>query len=317
MRKAGFAMPLVLGMVAILSLTLATAILSLRGLNEQTRLAKAGAEFEQTAMTAEARLAYLMVTEPFGAASIDVGSSRRSGQGQAQTPPTARLFLDARPYMYRLNADGPAYLAQVQDEAGLINLYQMDQLQLQRLFEWAGLSADDAETLAGELVAYNADPTTHQPMRRPVEIFRLAAAAQLITDRVWRRLESRMVAYPDTRAANINTAPAEVLKIWFDLSDDQAQEIVDNRDDDQPLTSTAQIGVATGVNQNFALTGGRLRFHLTDPVSGLSYQSSLVFTWNNGTRPVWVENVQVTRPRSPPVLPEEAEDFPPIPDIAS
>jgi hypothetical protein len=325
-QKSGFALPLVLGMVVVLALTLGVTVTSLQGLNEQTRLARDGAAFEVAAATAEARLQYLMVTEPFGAASIDIGASRRlgpQGQGEAQTPPDEQLFLNGRPYVFR-NApeviDAPAYLLEVQDEAGLVNLYQMDVLQLQRLFEWAGLESRDAENLANELVAYNADPTLHQPMRRPAELYRLDGAKELITDRVWRRLADIVTSYPDNRAVNINTASPEALRIWFDLTEERAQDIVadrDLRDDDAPLTSLADIGVVVAVNQNFAFTGGRLRFYFSDPATGLSYQSSLIFTPNSATRPVWTENPQTLKLPEIPVLPEEPQDFPQIPDLAS
>lgn len=323
--KQGFALPLVLGMVAILTLTFAVALTSLNGLNEQRRLAQAGAELEMAAATAEARLQYLMVTEPFGAASIDIGASRRIGganQANAQTPPTEQLFLNARPYLWRddPSAEGPFFLAEVQDEAGLINLYQADAQQLRRLFEWAGLDTRDAENLANEIVNYNLDPTLHQPMRRTVELFRLEGAKQLITDRVWRLLADRITTYPDNRAVNINTAPPEVLRIWFDLTEDRASEIVedrDERDDDAPLTSTQDIGVVVTRQQNYAFTGGRLRFFLTDPVTGLSYQSSLVLTPNSATRPVWSENPQTIKLPQKPELSEELPDFPQIPDFAA
>lgn len=325
-RRSGFALPLVLGMVVVLALTLGVTVTSLNGLNEQTQIAKGGAAFETAAATAEARLQYLMITEPFGASSIDIGSSRRmgpQGQGEAQTPPTAQLFLNDRIYVWREaaeNPDLPAYLAQVQDEAGLVNIYQVDALQLQRLFEWAGLEARDGENLANELVAYNLDVTAHEPMRRPVELYRLEGAKALLTDKIWRRLAARITSYPDTRRVNINTAPAEVLQILFDLSPEEAAEIVrdrDLRDDDAPFTSAADIGAVTVQNQNVAFTGGRLRFTFTDPVTGLSYQSSLIFTPNSATKPVWTENPQTLKLPAKPALPEEPQDFPQIPDFAA
>src|SRR5690606_13650401 len=156
----------------------------LADLHTETRAATVRMEFEREALSAESRMAYLAATEPFGAASLNIGAVRTPtptggrGGGQAQAAPVtveaqAYLMLDGRRYVWRAAEAAPPYLAQVQDEAGLINLYDADVLQLTRLFSRLGLEQIDAENLANELVAYNLDPTAHVPMRKPAELFRL------------------------------------------------------------------------------------------------------------------------------------------------
>ena len=224
--KSGFALPLTLMLVAVLTLTFAVAVGALKNLKDQTVLAIKSADFEAEQMTAEARFTYLVLTEPLGAASLDIGAPRQQATGGVTVVPDAQLFLDSRPYRWRINTDASPYVVSVQDEAGLINIYQSDVLQLTRLFTRAGMAEGDADTLANELITYKVDPTAHIPMRRLSEIYRLENATSFLSEKIWRYLQDRTTLYPDNRAVNINTASAEALSILFDLSDTQAEQVV-------------------------------------------------------------------------------------------
>lgn len=324
------ALPMVLLLTAVLSLTLFAVISSLDGLRRETAQVKHAAEFERAALTAEARFEFLAITEPFGSDGLYVEGVRDQGGGSFPgyaLPELATtgvvLGIAGQPYRW-LEADGdPEYRVAIQDEAGLVNIYQADVAMLTRLFLEAGLGDSDATNLANELIAYNTDAALHQPMRRPAEIYRLDSAADLLTEPVWRKLQNLIVSYSDSSSVNINTAPAEVLKIWFDLSDDQAQAIVDQRQGDTRtpgvniLTSPEQIGVAPIGAQTYAFTGGRLRFEFTDPATGDTYQSSLVLTPNHIERPVWIENARTRHLKPQPDPDDELQDFPEIPRLAS
>lgn len=329
--KAGVALPLVLLLTTVLGLTMLAAISSLTGLRRETAQAKHQAEFERLAMTAEARFQFLAMTEPLGSDGVYVGGIRNAGGGRFPGyaipqlgPDGLVLFYDGRPYRWRADTSAADYRVAIQDEAGLVNLYQADLPMLTRLFLQAGLEETDATNLANELVAYNATPELHQPMRRPSEIYRLESASTLLTGPVWRRLRDLLVSYPDSRTVNINTAPAEVLKIWFDLSDQQVEDIVRQRvpETDTPgsavITSPEDIGVTAPAGaQIYAFTGGRLRFKFIDPTTGDSYQSSLVLTPTHIERPVWVENARTQHLKPQPDPDDELQDFPEIPRIAS
>jgi len=330
--KAGIALPLVLLLTTVLALTMFAVVSSLAGLRRETAAAKHGAEFQRAAMTAEARFTFMAITEPLGSDGLYVEGLREPQQGRfpgyaiPQLASTGSiLYLDNRPFRWR-EADGPAgdYRVSVQDEAGLVNIYQADVAMLTRLFLNAGLGDTDATNLANELIAYNADPALHQPMRRPSEIYRLDSAPDLLTDRVWRRLADLIVSYSDSSAANLNTAPASVLKIWFNIDQDQAERIVADR---QPtgstpgsavMTSPDSIGLAAPAGaQIYAFSGGRLRFRFTDPATGDTYQSSLVLTPNHVERPVWIENARTRHLKSQPDPEDELQDFPEIPRLAT
>lgn len=326
--KAGFALPLVLTTVAVLTLVFAISLRSLANLRAETRLALSRAEFGRLALTAEARMQYLMATEPFAAAAIELGLPRPAGANpqtlQIPEPgPFGSIYLDARPYLWREtpgDAALPAYVAAVQDEAGLVNLYDADVNQLTRFFEQiVGLPFSDAELLANELIEYNLDPTLHPPMRKTSELYRLPSASSVLSDAAYRRLSEKAVSYPDSRAVNMNTAPVDVLAVLFDLPLEDAQEAVEMRASGLNLRTPAEIGAnIQAQGRNFSRSGGRLRFMFTDPATGLSYRSSLVITPNSAERPLWVENPQVVRLSSPmETYADDLEEFPEIPDYTA
>lgn len=324
------ALPLVLLLTAVVGATMMASILSLSGLRRETAQARREAEFERLALIAEARFQFLALTEPFGSDGLYVGGARDEAGGRfpGYALPTLGdggkiLAIDERPYRWREAGQSADYRVTVQDEAGLVNLYQADVAMLTRLFSTAGLNDTDATNLANELIAYNAEPELHRPMRRASEIYRLENAPSLLTDRIWRNLSESIVAYPETRAININTASAAVLKIWFDLSDDQAQSIVDNRrqQSNTPgsnvLTAPEQIGAAPNGATSYAFSSGRLRFRFADPATGDVYQSSLVLTPANMERPVWIENARIRHPKPQSGQTDDIDDFPEIPGLAS
>ncbi len=319
-RKAGFALPIVLTIVAVLTLSYAVALNSLVNLQAETKHALDRAEFERQAMTAEARLSYLVMTQPFGAAMLNIGAARNTSNAAGQlTQPvvdaTATINLDNRPYRFAEATDSDnKYLAQVQDEAGLFNLYGATTDQLTRLFQYAGLGDQDAGNLSSELQTYIASPTAHQPLRRPVEIYsRLQDMADLVSARAWAKLAARVTAYPDNLAFNVNTAPADVLSITFNVDDKTAQTVVDNREG-TVIANPSDVGLTVpDRTKAYTFSGGRLRFTFTDPKSGLTYQSSLILTPTDAERPLYVENPRTTV--APPPKDVEANDLDPFPDV--
>jgi hypothetical protein len=302
-KKAGYAIPLVLAGVMILTLTFAVAINALVNLKAETRHALDRAEFERAAMSAENRLAFLMTTEPFGAASLDIGSARQQdGDDPAAVQALATVMLDDRPYAWSEFVDSPkAYQLQVQDEAGLVNVYIADAQQLRNLFTLVGGVDEESASYFGEaLEQYFAVPENLEPIRRASEIQGLGLAMglddavqpryPLFGERSWTALSERLTAHPDNREYNINTAPADVLMALFEMSEVQALEIVEMRQG-QVLTNLADIGVAASdATIDYAFPSGRVRFTMADPQSGLIYRSNLVLTPGNEDRPIWIEN---------------------------
>jgi hypothetical protein len=330
--KAGIAMPMVLLLTTVLGFTMLAVITSLIGLRRETVGARDNAEFERAALTAEARFTFLAMTEPMGPDGLYVAGVRDQGRGgfpgyvipQLSTVGSV-LSADGRLFRWKEDpSNSQDFRIGVQDEAGLINLYQADVDMLTRLFQAAGVGDTDATNLANELIAYNADPAAHQPMRRPSQLYRLEDAPTLIPDKIWRKLSDLVVTYPDSTAANINTAPADVLKVWFNLDDQTAAGIVSGRVNTNGLgmntvyTSTNQAGVVATGNQTYLFPSGRLRFKFSDPRTGDSYQSSIVLTPADNERPAWIENARI-RHLSPQPDPDsnDLQDFPQIPSATA
>ncbi|MDB5452843.1 MAG: hypothetical protein JWO33_1421 [Caulobacteraceae bacterium] len=326
--KRGFTLPLVLAMIAILSLALIAGLSALASLRDQTRASLAQAEFERAAATAEARMEYLALTEPFGTKGLRIGGARApSGNANvaAQLQYTDALsvfFADARPYRWREGEDAPEFRVALQDEAGLVNLSQSNPLEISRLMQLAGLTANDGDQIASELIEYNAEPPPHAPIRRTAELFSLPSGRMLISDKTFARIDAWVAPHPETRLQNINTAPREVLKAWFDLSDSQLDQGIKDRDDSETgLWSPGAMGAyVVGSQINYVFPNGRLRFIFTDPKTGLSYRSTLILTPNNQERPVWVENATTRRdpiPAASETPDDDLEDFPSIAPSAS
>jgi hypothetical protein len=326
--KAGIAMPMVLLLTTLLGFTMLAVITSLIGLKRETAMTRNTAEFERAALTGEARFMFLSLTEPMGPDGLYVGGVRNEGLGPAppyiipQLPATGSvLSTDARLFRWKEDpTDTRDFRIGVQDEAGLVNLYQANVDMLTRLFQLAGMGDTDSANLANEFTTYNAVPSAHQPMHRPSQIYRLEDAPTLIPDKIWRKLSDLVTAYPDSRAANINTAPADALKVWFNLDDDTAASIVAGRVNtsgpgmNTVYISTSQIGVAAIGPQTYLFSGGRLRFKFSDPRTGDTYQSSLVLTPGDTERPVWVENARIRHlSPQPDPDPNALQDFPDIP----
>lgn len=331
--KRGIAMPMVLLLTTLLALTMVTVLTGLAGYRRETRTVRDTAEFERAAMTAEARFTFLAMTEPLGSDGLYVDGVRDEMGGRFagfEIPPLSTtgsvLSIDDRLFRWREDPnDRLDYRIGVQDEAGLINLYQADVDMLTRLFQDVGMGPDDATNLANELIEYNADPTSHQPMRRPSQLYRLQDAPTLIPDGIWRKLQDLVISYPDSTAANVNTAPAEVLKVWFNLDDATAAGLVAGRQNTNGLgmntiySSLSQIGVAAGnPNLTYTFPSGRFRFRFVDPRSGETYQSSVVLTPADTERPVWIENARI-RHLAPKPDPDsnDLQDFPDIPNDTS
>ena len=263
---------------------------------------------------------YLLLTEPFGRKGLRIGGTRvLAAPGRAPNTEyfdfVSQMFADGRPYRWREAEPAPAYLAHLQDEAGLLNFGDGDPFRLSRLLQQAGLSQDDADQLVSELLDYNAEPPPHEPIRRLAELYSLPSGRGLITDKAWRYIDTHSAIHRDSTNMNINTASRDVLRAWFDLTESQLDQALKDREESEiGLASPIDIGVAgLADSSNYRTTGGRLRFIFTDPRTGLAYRSTLVLTPNNQQRPIWVENARTQKlPPAPETPDDDLEDFPEI-----
>ncbi len=315
--KAGFVLPTVLVAVTVLAVSYLGCIEALRNLRNETQTLTQAVEMQRVGLIAEARWSYLAATEPFGPNALRIGAGQIGGNGASRITVT-NLLVDGAPYLWSETGtpmDDAPYLVSIQDEGGLVNISRSSQDVLQRLFQEAGVGAGQAQSLAIDVIQRNIQPPPTLPMRRVSELFDLPDAVTILTDQERRRITALAVAEPDMAAANINTAPAQVLKIWFGFSDQQANQALSDRQLNTFVT-LSQIG-ATSVNRgaNFTTTAGRYRLTVVDRKTGAVYRTTLTLTPQDIERPVWIEPAEPNLNPNPPQPP--ANVLQPFPAIVS
>lgn len=323
--RRGYALPVVLAAVAVLSLVFASAASAVAALGAAARGAVDGAAFQAVAMSLEARALDLAATSRFAPDGLQAAGPPPAA---AAPQPRSRVRLDGRPYV--ADAD-PALRLSLQDEAGLMNLDASRPDSLLRLFARLGLTAGEAETLRDRLLdaldaksdrrprgAKAADyAAAGLPTPRSGGFDGLAEAAgvlgwpSLITGPRRRAVEAWATAIPGATAFNVNTAPIPVLAMVLNLSDEAAGRIVARREAG-PVTSLAQIGLpaAGGPGGEPVRPNGRVRLTVEDARRGLRYISHLSPV-DVPFGPPWLATSAVlvrTDPSSPPA------DAPRLPD---
>lgn len=319
--RAGFALPTVLTMVAILTLIFLTCILALHDLFVETMAAGDQAEFERAAFSAEGRFTWLAATEPLSVNALLVGAAR---QGVDRDIPSSivgptrdtisELRLDGRPYTLSFNNDARTYLVSAQDSGGLLNLNRQPTDVLIRLFLKAGVEQGLAEQLADELQDFidtdslrrlkGAEAEDYLRAGRPPPPDRpLYSMAQLKGLLSWNRLTAAQkkkvmeiaTAQVDSDAGNINTMTADAMEAFFNLQPNDAKRIIETREL-TPIYDLPMVGLQPPDDtRRFTFPDGRFRFRVTDPVRGFAYQSEITLTAIDIDRPVWIEHGDAQR----------------------
>ena len=318
--RAGFALPVVLVTISILTLIFLTIVVAMDDLYGEIATEKAEAAFHLEALSAEAQFAYLATTEPLTIQGLNVGGSRyEEMRGDAPIlvdPNQLQLIkLDASPYGWnpRKEASRPAIEVLVQDEGGLLNLSYAPREALVRLFMLAGSDGPSAGKLASEAVDFRdvddllmvdgaeaADysraglpPPTNRPFQQVSEINGILSW-ETRTPPLWRQVVPWVAARPDGMSFNINSAPVEVLMMQFGITKADAQMIVDRRRI-EPLYSLSQVGLVGDDEQSYTFPSGRFRFSVVDQRQGIGYSSRMSLTPASRDRPIWVEDTMVQR----------------------
>ena len=313
--RGGFALPVVLVTLAILTMIFLTIVLAIDDSATQILSRQHQAEFELRALSAEAEFSYFATTEPLGQWSIKIGGQRAisidvpADQEQASNFAVQDLKIDGSPYRWEelgLSLSRPIMLT-VQDEAGLFNLSFASQDSLERLYLAAGydeekasktvsqtidfMDADDLITLNGaEAAEYQRlgfAPPPNTKLKSPNQLLGLLNMRQNPPKR-WQQMQHLLTAQTDNDSQNINTAPAVVLEWWFGLTPEVAKAAIEARQS-APLSSLSQIGVPYDDERSHTAPNGRFRFAAVDPVQGFRYSSRLALSPQSTDRPIWVE----------------------------
>ena len=320
--QAGFALPSVLFVTAMVTLVFLVAIQALASLASETRRVKTGVAFEAAALSLEARTAFLAATRPLGAAGALGGTG-------ANAP---LLALDGRPYLA-----GRDLTLSAQDEAGLINLDNLPTPARARLFAAMGVSPAYQGAMADRLGDYldvadlkrpqGADSADYARAGLPAPpkglLLRRAQTLGLIGWDVavgparWRDFEANVTADPSSSDVNVNTATAATLQVLYGLTPAQAEAVVARRAQ-APFAALEDLGRAVGLTlpsdaeRSYTMPNGRLALKVEDAAAGFAYRSRLILSPDDPTRPFWVAEPQISQlsPAERAQVPAHAPQFP-------
>ena len=297
--KAGFVLPSVLFVVAMVTLVFLVAIQSLNSLAEETRRARSRAQFEASALSLEAQATFLTATRPLASAAI------LQGWAPAAAP---LMMLDGRPY-----AAGPDLTISIQDEAGLINLDSLTQPAMANLFAalgsppaWRAVMVDrlsdymDRDGVkrpngadADDYLRAGLPPPPNTALRRRAQVLGVIGWREAVPAPNWRSFSDNVTADPVSFGVNVNTAPAPALQVLFGLSPAQANAAIAGRDA-APFTSLEGFGRAAGVTlvgdaeRVYTFPNGHFALRLQDRASGWAYRSRLLLSPEDSVRPFWI-----------------------------
>lgn len=146
----GFILPLAALGVALLALGLAMSLPSAEQAGQELRKAGARLALERAAIITEARVTYLLLTEPVGLRGLEIDGGRLAADGTFVAPgtPASRreLVFDGRGYGLDL-AEGGRFIIRIQDEAGLIGIDTADTGLLEELARVCTLGAAERRAL--------------------------------------------------------------------------------------------------------------------------------------------------------------------------
>lgn len=316
----GFALPAVLAVTGVVTLIFLVAMTALASLTSEANSARARVRFVQRAMTAEAQLAYLAATEPMRNQGLSV-NNRRGVVDLSQdfsTPDITGLsveavWMDGRPY--QLDLDQPL-LVRLRDEAGMINMAAMAPDVQAKLLEHLGVEQGQRQSLIARYFDYVDTDDLRQPngaegddysqtrpanrrLIKPQEYLSVLGVREAISARAWRQVSSELTANPLTAAVNVNTASPSVMSILLDLTQAQAQSIVQSREQ-APITSMMELETITGrpFSQNFEMIltfpSGSFVYTLHDTQSPWTYRGRIILSPTALEQPIWMDQIELT-----------------------
>jgi|CXWL01.1.fsa_nt_gi type II secretory pathway component PulK len=327
-RANGYVSLIVAATVAVLALAVLIAARVQSDLGPSLRRLQEEVSLETVAQTAEARVAFLMVTEPVGAAAIEVGGDRNAPQdamvdADLRTASGGRIApvrLDGRPYAVRIGA--VRALVSIQDEAGLLNLNAPDEQTTRALLDSVG--APESVQLAAALADFvDEDDLRRESGAEAAAYGRqgLPAPPNALIPTQWRALDALgwrsgldgarrarffalSAALDPGQALNVNTAPAPVLAARLQLDARALRALLASREN-APLRAQDEIEAVTGAQTRadgsplgtapgtrFRLT---MRFLSDNGASRASYESQLVVADSASEQPVYWRGGAVRR----------------------
>jgi len=318
--RSGFALPAVLAVTGVVTLIFLVAITALNSLNAEARSARERNQFMQRALTAEARLSYLIATEPLRAQGLHVGGPKSWDEETALMPidegQTPLVRLDSRPYL--LDIQGPL-VVRMQDQAGLINLNRLSDQSLYRLLDRLGIEANrhgsvearfndyvDTDRLrrtdGAEDEAYRNGGPPNRQLLHPTEFLSVAGVRQEVSRRAWNSLRQDLVADAISSNFNLNTATPKALGVMLGLTPEQIETLIEERNHRAIYTTDdldRLIGPAALWEEGrfYTFPSNALILSVRDTRSAWTYRARLAMSPAGLERPVWVDQIEMSEAR--------------------
>lgn len=287
----GFALPLATLAVAFLSLGLVLSLPSSDELARELRHARARLTLERAAITAETRVAFLLLTEPAGLRGVHVGGVRLAGDGSlvSATEVAERqqeVVFDGRPYSFWLDS-ATEVIVRIQEKSGLINLTDSDDVVLANLLKICDESSQGAERLAADftLVRGNQNRAGDQATKTS-QLDLLSKWSVIVRGDRQRRINAAVSVLPFGTGIHLPTAPPPVLLALFGRNQLQTSHFIDQRNGSQGAANmavtynqndykvptaivtrqamTGSVGLVVAINQRKLTIGSPLYFYQSD-----------------------------------------------------
>jgi type II secretory pathway component PulK len=297
--RAGFALPTVLFVVAMVTLVFLVAIEALTSLAAETRGARRAVLFQAQALSLEADVTFAAATRPLGPAAV-----MRSSEADA----TVLFAIDGTPY-----GAGTELTVATQDEAGLINIDDLPLAAMPRLFAAMGVTRDAQAMMTDRLADYltagdlrrpngaKADDYQHAglpappegPLRRRDQLLGVMGWSDEVGRSAWRSFADNVTADPTSITANINTATPAMLAVVYGLSPAQIQAALARRSQ-APFTALSDMGRTIGLGLPgdaelvYTQPSGRFAVKIEDRAAGLAYRSRILLSPADDGRPFWI-----------------------------
>lgn len=332
-RSEGFALPAVLAVTGVVTLIFLVAITALANLTAEAKSAQARVKFVQSALTAEARLAYLAATEPLSVNAIAIGQPRAIDEFSASLTAHSKtdLRLDDHPY---LTTGEYPLLVSIQDEAGMVNLAGLNDDQMSRFASALGLPDAmrrsalqlyldyvDQDSLVrqggAEQSEYGRERIANRQMLRPSEWLSLLGMRSTVRPELWRAVEPYVAVDRSVFQLNVNTASAFALKILFGVTEQQADAAIRARQL-SPFLSLDDFNAASGASvaddgeHRYTFPSGNFVYTVRDTRSAWTYRARLSLTPGGSEMPLWIDQTELKE--ATPNAASRVSDATPFPD---
>lgn len=342
-KSGGFVLPTVLVTISVVTLIFLVAMTALASLTREAAEARARARFLQHAMSVEARLTYLAVTERLSPTGIWVGAPLPPGEFQSLTQEEDAAFRVGMATAQQLRFDGRPYrvgseaAVRVQDQAGLINITRLSGLEMERLMSRLGATSQEARSLSAALLDYidpDAIPTlngaeaaqypagasgpANRPLRSPDEFLSVLGARDAIDQAAWRALRPALASDHLAFRRNVNTAGSDALQILFGMTERQARTTITARESN-PFNTLDEVVALTGaaiptdVEIAPVFASGRSVYSVQDFRSRWTYTGRLITTPSHPERPFWIDLIDLGVSHDITTDLEDAPEFPTTP----